>query len=158
MSKRIPITHSARFMRYIAKQPNECWMWTGQSGKDGYGMFQAGPGQPRMAAHRWSYLSFNGDIPDGMQVDHLCHTNDISCLGGLNCEHRRCVNPAHLEVVTGSVNTLRQRHHERSVTHCPQGHAYEGDNLIVRSDGKRRCRSCDIIRKRRQREEVSGSA
>ena len=27
-------------------------------------------------------------------------------------------------------------------THCPQGHAYDGDNLHLRPDGKRRCRTC----------------
>lgn len=27
-------------------------------------------------------------------------------------------------------------------THCAKGHAYSGHNLIVRKDGKRRCRQC----------------
>jgi len=148
MAMGITRSHEARFKRYAVPLPNGCWMWTGPSGKDGYGMFQAGPGQPRIAAHRWSYQAFVGEIPKGMQIDHKCHSDDISCLGGTNCQHRRCVNPSHLEAVTGSINTLRQRHHERSVTHCPQGHPYDGDNLIVRSDGKRRCRICDIERKR----------
>ena len=34
------------------------------------------------------------------------------------------------------------------VTHCPQGHAYEGDNLILDS-GKKKCRECGKARSRR---------
>ena len=43
---------------------------------------------------------------------------------------------------------MRQRHFERSKTECPKGHPYEGDNLIMGKDGKRRCRECDKARKR----------
>ena len=114
-------------------------------------MFKPAPGIDREMAHRWSYRVFVGEIPSGMQIDHKCHTEDTSCPGGDECEHRRCVNPAHLEPVTASENTIRQRHYERSVTHCPKGHRYEDDNLIVRADGKRRCRICDIERKRTAR-------
>ena len=157
MSKNKPVTHVARFNRLATLQPNGCWMWTGESGRDGYGAFRPGPGQPRYAAHRWSYEAFVGDIPEGMQIDHVCHTEDLSCLGGTDCQHRRCVNPSHLEAVTGSENTKRQRHYERSVTHCPKGHRYEEDNLLIRGDGKRRCRTCDIERKRVARHRERGS-
>ena len=27
-------------------------------------------------------------------------------------------------------------------THCPQGHPYSGDNLIITSNGGRACREC----------------
>lgn len=46
-------------------------------------------------------------IPDDLQIDHLCHTDDPGCLGGNDCPHRRCVNPAHLEPVTPQGNSLR---------------------------------------------------
>lgn len=32
-----------------------------------------------------------------------------------------------------------------AITHCPNGHPYSGDNLIV-EDGKRKCRSCVYAR------------
>ncbi len=143
-------TELARFHRLAVKRPDGCWMWAGEAGtRDGYGRFRPGPGQPRYMAHRWAYETFIGPIPDGHQLDHLCHTRDLSCPGGDSCGHRRCCNPAHLEPVTASENTDRQRHYERSVTACPKGHPYEGDNLILRADGKRRCRECDRARKRK---------
>ena len=142
----------ARFQRLAKPQANGCWLWTGQLGtRDGYGKFKPSPGQPTQMAHRWAYEAFTGPIPDGMQIDHACHSKDAACPGGPDCQHRRCVNPEHLEPVTASENTLRQRHYERTRTECPKGHPYEGDNLIVRADGKRRCRECDRLRKRASR-------
>lgn len=144
----------ARFRRLAKPQPNGCWLWTGPHGtSDGYGHFQPGPGQRKQMAHRWSYENLKGPIPEGQQIDHLCHTQDESCPGGRDCPHRRCVNPDHLEAVTASVNTTRQRHYARSRTECPKGHPYQGENLIRGSDGKRRCRECD-----RERKRVSGTA
>lgn len=141
----------ARFQRLAKPQANGCWLWTATHGtKDGYGKFQPSPGKPKVMAHRWSYEAHVGAIPDGYQIDHKCHTDDEGCPGGPDCIHRRCVNPAHLEAVTASENTMRQRHYERSKTECPRGHPYEGDNLIVGSDGRRRCRTCDRARKRTQ--------
>lgn len=141
----------ARFHRQAKPQANGCWLWTGTTGtKDGYGKFKPAPGQPYQMAHRWAYEVFTGPIPEGMQIDHTCHTNASECPGGYDCIHRRCCNPDHLEAVTASENTKRQRHYARSRTECPKGHPYDGDNLIVGSDGKRRCRECDRARKRRQ--------
>ena len=141
----------ARFRRLAKPQANGCWLWTGEGNKDGYGMFRPGPGQPRYMTHRWAYETYTGPIPDGMQVDHTCHTNDTTCPGGADCAHRRCCNPEHLEVVTASENTTRQRHFLRGKEACPRGHPYQGDNLITGRDGKRRCRECDRERKRRAR-------
>jgi hypothetical protein len=139
----------ARWQRHVKPQANGCWLWTGTHGtRDGYGKFQPRPGQPKVMAHRYSYELYVGPIPEGHQIDHTCHTDDTSCPGGPGCPHRRCVNPAHLEPVTASENTTRQRHYERARTHCPKGHPYEGDNLIVGSDARRRCRECDRTRKR----------
>ena len=139
----------ARFRRLARPQGNGCWMWTGEGNPAGYGMFRPGPGKPRHMVHRWAYEQFVGPVPEGMQIDHKCHTEDTACPGGPDCQHRRCCNPAHLEPVSASENTLRQRHYERSRTECPKGHPYDGDNLIVGKDGKRRCRTCDKARKRK---------
>ena len=132
-----------RFMRFVSKQPNGCWLYLASSGTpDGYGTFIPYSGATKVTAHRWSYEVHIGPIPDGMQLDHRCHSDDPSCVGGPYCRHRRCVNPSHLEPVTASENTLRQRHAGRAKEECPKGHPYSGDNLILGKDGKRRCRTC----------------
>jgi HNH endonuclease len=135
----------ARWNRLLSKQANGCWIWTGTNTADGYARWRYKPGAREMFVHVWAYLAFIGPIPEGMQVDHRCHTDAVAkseCAGGDACEHRRCCNPDHLETVTPSENTLRQRHHNRGKTECPKGHPLEGANLIVWKDGKRRCRTC----------------
>ena len=86
-------------------EPNGCWRFTGNLGKDGYGkLFMDGKS---VRAHRWFYEELTGQaIPKGMVLDHTCHTSDPECPGGL-CSHRACDNPDHLEVVTLGENTAR---------------------------------------------------
>jgi hypothetical protein len=83
-----------RFMALV-NTSGECWDWLGgRSGKGGaYGKFEG------TSAHRVAYELFVGEIPEGFEVDHLC-------------VNAGCVNPAHLEAVTGHEN--RRRQHERS--------------------------------------------
>lgn len=129
----------ARFTRrYRPNIGTGCWEWQGPFTPNGYGKHRIGPGHPERVAHRIAYEHYVGPIPDGLQLDHTCRV-------------RRCVNPSHLEPVTGSENTLRQDHAERRVTHCPKGHPYDEDNTIRGGDGKRRCRECDRARKRQAR-------
>jgi len=133
----------SRFNRLTELTPSGCLEWKGPLGRGGYGRFTRDDGSS-IAAHRFVWEFVMGQtIPDGMQIDHLCHTeavNNIECGGG-ECSHRRCCNPKHLELVTPSENTLRQDHAERKVTHCPKGHEYTASNTI-RRDGKRKCRTC----------------
>lgn len=124
----------ARWKRNVRVQPTGCWLWTGPTTRNGYGVWSVGPGKSQRAAHRIGYEHFVGTIPDGLQLDHLCRT-------------RNCVNPEHLEPVTASENTLRQDHAERRVVACPKGHPYTDDNTI-RRNGRRYCRECDRARKR----------
>lgn len=105
-----------------------CWFWTGPQMPNGYGKHRVRPGAPERATHRIMYEHTIGPVPKGMQLDHLCR-------------NRICCNPAHLEPVTGGINTLRQDHAQRRKTHCPQGHDYTPDNTI-RRNGRRFCRAC----------------
>lgn len=59
----------------------DCWVWTAERTKDGYGRF-ALHGRSRRA-HRVAYLLCIGQIPDGLFV---CH----------RCDNPPCCNPAHL--------------------------------------------------------------
>ena len=118
-----------------------CWMWTGASHKNTagvvYGYFQ-GEG-----AHRFAYKLVR-PIPEGFQVDHLC----------LNT---MCVRPTHLEAVTHMENLKRSNCISvvnARKTHCPKGHPYEGDNLMIeRYPGRtprRQCRECRYVRRGRR--------
>jgi hypothetical protein len=142
----------ARFRRLITRTPEGCELYMGtDTTRDGYVRMTAGPGWPRILAHVWSWQAHNGqDVPDGMQVGHLCHDAAVAagtCTGGAGCRHRRCTNPAHLGIQSPSVNTLLQNHHARNRTECPKGHPYDEGNTIVGSDGKRRCRACQKARR-----------
>lgn len=98
-----------RLWRYIDKAgPDQCWLWTGAT-ITGYGTIGLGPRtHGNVLAHRAVYAELVGLIPEGYQVDHLCHNADATCLAGAACQHRRCVNPAHLEAVPQLRNLERQ--------------------------------------------------
>ena len=119
-----------RFYKKVQMEPNSgCWLWEASCGRNGYGCFQVG--KKNRKAHRVSYELHIGPIPDGLQLDHLCR-------------NRCCVNPDHLEPVTNRENCLRGEtgKYQRDKTHCPHGHPYSGSNLMMRPNGKRRCRAC----------------
>lgn len=70
----------------------KCLMWTAGKDKGGYGRFFA---DRRMwLAHRFSYVYHKGEIPAGLELDHICR-------------NRSCVNYNHLEPVTRKVNLDR---------------------------------------------------
>jgi hypothetical protein len=142
-------TPEERFRRFYAPGPtDECWPWTGQTSK-GHGVFRVNT-QRRVTAQRFAYELHVGPIPDGLDIDHMCHNADASCAGGPNCPHRRCVNPAHLKPATRRDNTLRGRSFaavEAAKTHCPSGHPLSGDNLYEWR-GTRHCRSCRRLNNR----------
>ena len=94
-----------------------CWMWTGSTDDEGYGLFRSG-GSP--LAHRRCWELLVGPIPDGLVLDHLCRV-------------RACVNPDHLEPVTQLENVRRGANRPRLT--CPAGHPRE-------QWGGERCGTC----------------
>jgi HNH endonuclease len=110
---------------------SECWIWTAAVTQDeGYPRFKL-YGKTRYA-HRMSYVTFAGPIPEGLTIDHLCRV-------------RRCVNPEHLDPVTIRINTLRgdgPSALNRRKTHCKYGHEFTPDNTRVDTKGRRTCLVC----------------
>jgi hypothetical protein len=130
-----------------------CWIWTGSVLKVGYGNVGY-KGKVRLA-HRVVYELLVGPIPEGMTLDHLCHTADASCRGGRTCRHRRCVNPAHLEVVTKRVNFLRGRSFAADYarqTHCSRGHEFDKIKVDHKGRASRQCTICQNAAKAHWRE------
>ena len=127
-----------------------CWHWETVN-NNGYGVIHWA-GKPR-SAHRIIYELLAGPIPDGLELDHLCHPGDGSCSPAI-CLHRRCVNPAHLEPTIGRENILRGSSPSAQAakkTHCPKGHEYTHENTRIEADGGRRCRRCEKLRSQEKR-------
>jgi len=110
-----------------------CWVWTKSCNvKNGYAKVSVN--RVMRSAHRVSYETFVGPIPDGLELDHLCRV-------------RACIRPSHLEPVTHAENTRRAAH---AITHCPQNHEYTQANTYQYRN-MRYCRACDRERKRSAR-------
>ena len=131
-----------RFMGKVNKT-GTCWLWTGvTAGTRGrYGYFQAATKQSinKVLAHRWIYTQVIGDIPDGMEIDHLCR-------------NKMCVNPQHLEPVTPDENKRRAR-----LDVCRSGRHDLTDPENVRWDNQGRRRGCLSCWHDRARERAAAS-
>lgn len=97
-SVRIWHDDEARFWSKVEKaDPGDCWLWTGVIDQAGYGRIDLG--KTNYQAHRFSYEINVGPIPEGLEIDHV---------HAWGCRHHHCVNPAHLEAVTGAENKRRR--------------------------------------------------
>jgi hypothetical protein len=130
-----------------------CWLWTGHVTADGYGSIRS-QGKS-VYVHRVAVLARDGAIPDGMTVDHTCHNDDTACDLGVACPHRRCVNPAHLDVVTAQENTSRSPNKKPLALgkRCRHGHLLltEADIYVRPSRGDVVCRRCRAIERQTSR-------
>jgi hypothetical protein len=126
-----------RILRRIVLTDTGCWEWQGYADVHGYG--QMGLGNKVYLVHRLSYEAHVGPIPDGMMIDHLCR-------------YPRCVNPAHLDVVTPRENLMRSdltfAGRKARQTSCIHGHLFDEKNTWVSKDGRRKCRKCSARNQR----------
>lgn len=96
-----------------------CWRWLGSCDTSGYAKFKLRG--KTIQVHRYAFESLARPIPDGLTIDHL------------NCTLRRCVNPAHFELVTIEENARRAndtRWHDMKYT-------MDGDRIA-----KAQCATC----------------
>lgn len=74
---------------------SSCWIWTKTKTLQGYGVLRCNI--KRKLAHRVAWeLAHGQEIPDGMQIDHICGV-------------KACVNPNHLRLCTPSQNNMNHR-------------------------------------------------
>lgn len=125
-----------------------CWYWGGSctgSTTDGKGhdYFNLGAdsGRKGVVAHKFSYETLVGPVPDGLELDHLCRNPP-------------CVNPDHLEPVTHAENMRRgfaPAQHSVRTKKCGYGHDISTEEKVY-TNGRVQVRStCKICAARRQR-------
>lgn len=101
-----------------------CWISTYSVASHGYAQvgWSIGSGRHAMTtAHRAAWTHWNGPIPDGMTIDHLCKT-------------RRCVRRDHLRMLTNFENARRTFGRDWPLGLCINGHPSIGE--------PRNCPSC----------------
>jgi hypothetical protein len=116
----------------------DCWEWTGAD-QDDYGVIgRGGRGAGNIQAHRAVWELLVGQLPDDLQIDHLCRRHS-------------CVNPDHLEPVTMAEN--KRRGFSPAVLYskrdtCEFGHPLDG--VLGGRGGKARHRYCKTCARERQ--------
>lgn len=118
---------------FYVENDDGCWIWH-EIKKNGYGQWAGG------LAHKIVWELFNGPVPQGLHLDHLCRV-------------RSCVNPTHMEPVTIKENVLRGESPtaiNARKTKCSKGHDLFGTNLRIYG-GKRQCGECHRDRSARHR-------
>lgn len=106
-----------------------CWLWTGQTDRNGYGIVWRG--RTPVKAYLVVYQAEEGDVPTGKVLDHECRV-------------RACVAPHHLEPVSKAVNEMRKLWRVRARrTHCRKGHEMKTNRVVVSHTGGIVCRQCN---------------
>ncbi len=119
-----------RLLSGVTLSSSGCWLWNKSTDGRYYGKIKVNGKMEYV--HRVSYSTFVGDIPKGLEIDHLCKV-------------KLCLNPRHLEAVTHSENLLRA---DLKTAVCKRGHERSQDNM---RRSRRACRICENMMQRRRR-------
>lgn len=109
----------------LPEQEEGHWVWNGAINTNGEPIFSAQG--TTIAAHRFAFLAWVGDIPEKIIVVRTC-TFIV------------CVNPAHLAQVD-----------RRAKPFCKRGHQFTELNTRYNKNGSRVCRQCERDRQAEKR-------
>ena len=129
------------FARIDVDPSSGCWVWTGEKGAGGYGVYRIERKNRarKYLAHRVSMALHLGQMPVDAVVDH-----DVP---GVGCFNRLCVNPEHLVVtdVRGNNATKEGGRYAAALgERCQRGHDLTVDNAWSGPPDKRWCRQCKL--------------
>lgn len=129
--KQIPDFEFERFFKFIMVDPANCWIYSGDRSREGYGRFYIN--KKAFLAHRVSWKIFHGSLTSGLVIDHICM-------------NKKCINPDHLREVSIRTNVMENSNglaYLNSIkTLCKNGHPLEARNLQLSTAGHRRCLTC----------------
>jgi hypothetical protein len=126
--------------RILKDSETMCWLWQGHL-DHGYAKISVKGKWCRV--QRIVHEEFNGPIPPGMEVHHIC-------------QNKSCVSPAHLLAL--SAEEHRKFHPENGPwSYCSRGHYLSEANTRLESDGKRKCRLCERLRDKAKHKTASAS-
>ena len=84
-----PYSSVEESFRHRTERDGACLVWTGARNEAGYG--RTGIAGRDLLAHRYAWERANGQIPEGMVIDHMCR-------------NRACVEVSHLRLATPKQN------------------------------------------------------
>lgn len=107
----VPERVAQRAIANVDKRPDGCWISRYSVGTHGYAQigWQSSGTSHGVLAHRAAWVAVNGQVPMGTTLDHTCKV-------------RRCVNPAHLRLLSNIENARRNQGDDFPMGGCRNGH------------------------------------
>ena len=147
----IPERVAARAATRFVVDEHGCHISTYSVASHGYAQigWQDGDYRQVVTAHRASWVHVNGQIPEGMTIDHLCRV-------------RPCINPAHLRLMS-NLDNARGGGGFHTTPPVPTGdRCHRGHEELLYASGARHCRECAIewarSKRNKQLAALSGAA